>query len=54
MEINIELWVNISGSLTPNPAIVDNLCPDQCNDNGSCIEGMFKLPVNKLINIHVN
>lgn len=42
IEINIELWVNVSGSLIPNPAIIDNICPGSCSGNGNCVEGKTK------------
>lgn len=36
LEINTELWVNVSGEITPNPTIIDNLCPNECSGQGTC------------------
>lgn len=36
LEINTELWVNVSGEITPNPTIIDNLCPNDCSGQGTC------------------
>lgn len=42
MEINVELWVNVSGEVIPSPAVIDNLCPNACSGQGTCKDSKYR------------
>lgn len=41
IEINVELWIVIDGIPSPNPAVIDGLCPGLCSGHGTCIERKY-------------
>lgn len=45
LQFNIELWILIFGTDTyqPNPELMGFLCPSECQNNGTCAEGIHSL-----------
>ncbi|XP_033756295.1 uncharacterized protein LOC117339040 [Pecten maximus] len=40
VEVNVDLWVIADGEAIPDPVVTGAICPDECNDNGKCSEGL--------------
>ena len=40
IEVDVTLWVTIEGgAVAPPPEITGAICPNNCHDNGTCVEG---------------
>jgi hypothetical protein len=39
--VNVDLWITIDGQLSL-PTVINQLCPDNCSDNGNCDNGEWK------------
>lgn len=55
--VDVEFWITVAGTDDPEPLpeIVDNLCPNECSDHGTCIESMhwILIQASKLIAYHL-
>ena len=41
VEVNTKFWVLVHGVFTIDITIIGSMCPDECNEQGACRDGMY-------------